>query len=113
MSATEMDLVGNTDAQRWAQEFVRMAEANPAIPTDEGTMIGWFANAIMAGYDEGQRKERQRPLVEKLHELLFQVAGAATTPLLQDHPDYEFPSERVIAHVNEVLADFGVPPRVA
>jgi hypothetical protein len=90
-SATEMELVGNTDAQRWAQEFVRMVTANPAIPTDEGTMIGWFANAIMAGYDEGTRKERQRDVVEKLRELIFQAAGAATGPLLEDHPDLRVP----------------------
>jgi len=40
------------DAQVWAQEFVHLVEANPAIATDEGTMIGWFANALMRGYDE-------------------------------------------------------------
>jgi hypothetical protein len=37
------------DAQLWAREFVRLAP-----PTDEGTMIGWFANAIDAGRDAGR-----------------------------------------------------------
>lgn len=51
MSKTMMNLIGETDARVWAREFVRLAKLHPAIPTDEGTMIGWFANAIMAGHD--------------------------------------------------------------
>ncbi len=39
------------DAAVWAAEFVKMY---PGI--DEGTMIGWFANAIMAGYDTAQAR---------------------------------------------------------
>lgn len=42
---------GEWDALKWAEEFVRIAQENPAIATDEGTMLGWFANAIMTGYD--------------------------------------------------------------
>lgn len=45
-----------TDALVWAEEFVKTVKKNPAVATDEGAMIGWFANAIMAGYDEAQRK---------------------------------------------------------
>jgi hypothetical protein len=50
-----------TDAQKWAQEWCRIAkeieeaEDGRAV-IDEGWMIGWFANAIMAGNDEGYRK---------------------------------------------------------
>lgn len=43
------------DAAVWAKAFVAHVKYNPAIATDEGTMIGWFANAIMCGYD------RKRP----------------------------------------------------
>src|SRR4030067_1332513 len=39
------------DAQVWAEKFIKTVEENPSIPLDRGTMIGWFANAIMAGYD--------------------------------------------------------------
>lgn len=46
-----IELIGNTDAQVWAATFVKMIKENPEIPADEGTMIGWFANAIMAGMD--------------------------------------------------------------
>jgi hypothetical protein len=40
------------DARDWAKAFVEIVKAHPAIATDEGTMIGWFANALMRGYDE-------------------------------------------------------------
>ena len=37
--------VMGTDARLWASEFVRLFGNDP----DEGTMLGWFANAIEAG----------------------------------------------------------------
>lgn len=46
-----------TSAEKWAQEFVeRNAERDGSLALDEGTMISWFANAIMAGYDAARRK---------------------------------------------------------
>lgn len=46
------------DAQVWAQKFMeykkRMRWTHADI--DESLMIGWFANAIMAGYDEATRR---------------------------------------------------------
>jgi hypothetical protein len=108
--ATDLNfLIGETDAQVWAREFVKIARENPKIPVDEGTMIGWFANAIMSGYDEGVRYERGRDFVEKLREVIYQAAGAATGPLLEDHPDYVFPSERVLVEVGRVCREFGIP----
>lgn len=41
-------------------------------------------------------------------EVAYQAAGAATRPLLEDHPDYVFPSERVSDAVAELLSDFGI-----
>jgi hypothetical protein len=41
-------------------------------------------------------------------EVAYQVAGAATRPLMEDHPDYVFPSERVADAVAELLSDFGI-----
>lgn len=46
---------------------------------------------------------------EQLHELVFQAAGAATRPLLEDNPDYVFPAERVQEAVNFVLRSFELP----
>jgi len=55
---TEHTLLATTDAMVWAQEFCRIfagativqdASANPhfeGVQVDEGTMVGWFANAM-------------------------------------------------------------------
>jgi hypothetical protein len=61
-----VDLHGNMDAAVWAAEFCkRWPSALCQIPGKEGvedgadfesTMLGWFANAIMCGFDEGQRR---------------------------------------------------------
>lgn len=56
-------------AREWAKEFVRLYKFNVKekrfpLWIEEDTMIGWFANAIRAGYDEGQRRQRH-PLKEK------------------------------------------------
>ena len=44
------------DASVWAKQWMRAFTADPLIAADEATMLGWFANAIMAGYDEAQRR---------------------------------------------------------
>ena len=46
----------STDARVWAKDWLHTIGVNPAIPTDEGTMITWFAGALMAGYDEARRR---------------------------------------------------------
>lgn len=40
---------------------------------------------------------------DELWRLVFECAGAATRPLLEDHPDYVFPAERVADAVREVM----------
>lgn len=50
-------LIGQFDASVWAEEFVKTVKRKPKIATDEDTMRGWFANAIMAGYDKGKKGE--------------------------------------------------------
>jgi hypothetical protein len=39
------------DARVWVEKWMEHLKKDPSIATDEGTMLGWFANAIMAGYD--------------------------------------------------------------
>ena len=46
------------DAQKWAEEFMRIWSGRWS-EVDEALMIGWFANAIMRGYDEGQSRLRK------------------------------------------------------
>ena len=52
----DVNLTQTADAQVWAKEWLKTIKEHPTIPTDEGAMIGWFANAIMAGYDDCYRK---------------------------------------------------------
>lgn len=49
------DFAQSFDARDWAKAFVERARAKPDFATDEDNMIGWFANAIMRGYDEHAR----------------------------------------------------------
>jgi hypothetical protein len=49
------ELASCFDAQVWAKEFCKI---NTAI--DEATMLGWFANAIMAGYDYAHREIKSK-----------------------------------------------------
>lgn len=42
------------DAQVWAEKF---CEQFPGV--DKGVMLGWFANAIMAGYDTARSRMKQ------------------------------------------------------
>jgi len=44
------------DARIWAIEWAKQIAKTPQIATDEGAMIGWFANAIMAGYDTAKQR---------------------------------------------------------
>lgn len=44
-------LHSSMDATAWTSEYCRI---NPSA--DYGMMLGWFANAIMAGYDEAMRR---------------------------------------------------------
>jgi len=41
---------GNMDAKEWAHEFMRINGKCLGTLTED-IMIGWFANAIMTGYD--------------------------------------------------------------
>lgn len=59
MDELQKKLIGNMDAKVWAVEFVKIVKRNKNIPTDESTMLGWFANAIMAGYDTGYERGRK------------------------------------------------------
>ena len=43
------------DARKWAKQFIKRVKKDPSIALDEGCMLGWFANAIMAGYDKGKQ----------------------------------------------------------
>jgi hypothetical protein len=46
------------DAQAWVTAWMRITADKPEIAKDPATMITWFANSIMAGYDEADRRAR-------------------------------------------------------
>jgi hypothetical protein len=103
-----MELVGSTDAQVWARAFVEIVGENPGIPTDEGTMLGWFANAIMAGHDAGVRAERKRGFDDCVREIAYQAAGAGAWAVMHEAPHVVMPDQAVTEGVDAVLAEFGV-----
>jgi hypothetical protein len=45
------------DAREWVKFWRETITQHPSIPYDDGAMLGWFANAIMAGYDEYPRRQ--------------------------------------------------------
>lgn len=63
MTGDEMGI----DAVKWAAEFNRVAVSLGYPEMDEGWLIGWFANAIMRGYDAGRAAERKLIAVEARH----------------------------------------------
>ena len=87
------------DAREWAKKWVEQIKLTPDIVRDEGTMIAWFANAIMAGYDTGQRRmweaaqERKPDSLELAlaHKVCNSKAGHLSAP------------EKVRLHVAEAL----------
>lgn len=109
----------STDAAVWADAFCRIVGNKiPAIRDQRDWMIGWFANAIMAGWDESHRRSSTVPDFDDLgrvsthningkiskDQLLFQCIAIIST-----HPKYEHlvPQEvyeAVIRHSEEVHA---------
>ena len=55
LNDNKINLHNITDATIWVNEWLKTIKEHPEIPTDKETMIGWFANAIMAGYDAGRQ----------------------------------------------------------
>jgi hypothetical protein len=52
----DIEIKESFDARVWAHEFVARVLLDPSIAADEDTMTGWFANALMRGYDERNRE---------------------------------------------------------
>lgn len=73
-----LNLSGQMDAQVWVDKWLETIAENPDIPNDEGTMLGWFANAIMTGFDKAKTEDYmigRHPNSARFHELLYK-AGA-------------------------------------
>jgi len=51
---TELDLLKTTDAEVWAEEFIKVKDAGAEI--DKVLMVGWFANMWAATHDPLQSR---------------------------------------------------------
>lgn len=64
-------LLTSADAQVWAREFMRIWSGR-WHEVDEGLMIAWFANAIMRGFDESAKRDREKiAALEESHQELI------------------------------------------
>jgi hypothetical protein len=52
---SKVNLNDTMDASVWTYKWMETIKEHPEIPQDWETMIAWFANAIMAGYDQGRK----------------------------------------------------------
>ena len=71
---TSSELVQTIDARIWAREFVKIFTKTRLLRAgiSEQDMIGWFANSIMAGFDEARRRDREliQPQIDELKHLI-------------------------------------------
>ncbi|HXJ69391.1 MAG TPA: hypothetical protein VNM39_10830 [Verrucomicrobiae bacterium] len=67
-------LVGEFDAWKWADEFVRIHGG------DKDLMVTWFANAIMAGYDHARREPPSSTPPEPTQQDYFNAAQCWCDP---------------------------------
>ena len=51
-------LLGSMDAKVWTDEFMATKARLGDEEFDHAMMLGWFANAIMAGFDEATRRQQ-------------------------------------------------------
>lgn len=54
------DFTGSFDARDWARAFIGTLQTHPTMATDEEAMLGWFADALMRGYDTGRNDSSLR-----------------------------------------------------
>ena len=66
MKHPDTELHQTTNATIWAKEFMRITKGS----VDEEDMIGWFANAIMCGWDNHywQSPEYKKSVEDALNE---------------------------------------------
>ena len=72
----DMDIHYNPDAQAWAKFFIETTkDMDREVFSDEGYMIVWFANAMMAMYDSMDPQKAANEIV-RLRKILSTVLEA-------------------------------------
>ena len=77
---SEVNLHRTMDAKIWAQEFMETFKNHSDVMPkwlDEALMLGWFANAIMCGWDHANYDKNRRVTRE---DVLQAVGLAYTSP---------------------------------
>jgi len=94
-----------------------MTRTEVTVITTHGDLIAAMISAAEQAHEDAEAG-RTIPMVgkesfraEEVVEIAMVSAGAATAPLMADHPGYVFPAERVIEGVNRVLAERGLHAR--
>ncbi len=90
------------DARVWARSFMEHNAINPDIARDEETMVTWFANALMRGYDEHANAKQPNEL--KAPDLLAVIAAAKRFMHAHDTNPYEEVIERRTKALRSALA---------
>lgn len=95
------------DAAVWAVEWLKIIAEHPTTPLDEGAMIGWFANAIMAGYDTARMqvgKARSETKI-KVEELLKAYEARIRNTLLAKTPDSLKADNEAASKIKDMILD--------
>lgn len=82
---SDNDFTQSFDAQVWAKAFVERASKDHTFAADESNMIGWFANALMRGYDEHARQVRAKSTTtDALDDMVERDANAVASSVLAE-----------------------------
>lgn len=102
----DVKLHDTMDAGVWAKEFMRL-QRKFGWSADEDMMRGWFANAIMCGWDHrGWREtDKLRALAGELVELISEIIQACPIDAMQDA--LRVKSRPILAKAKEAGIDAG------
>lgn len=74
VTMTANQIPNTVNAQIWTREFCQtFRELYPGVDIDEGWILSWFANSIMAGYDEGCRRTAKEVIEMHRSELIMEA----------------------------------------
>ena len=108
----EGDRLDTMDAVRWAREFMRLF-GQRLHEVDESLMVGWFANAIMRGWDEARWKAKREqegekaPVTDPEKERLG-IRDTLATILIRE---YKMVPTRVLNELSDAIAALLREPR--
>lgn len=109
MTGFYLDLVGETDARKWASAFAAtfphvLKEGQGVVNDVEGLMLGWFANAIEAGRF-AESKKADEEWTDLLDQAGFFELKPGDTLVLHYNRPYMGASEarEIVARFNEHL----------